>query len=146
MSDAPRYWSPEFIEVFVERMNDDPEFQRKARGFSETIILRCLDTPSDEDVEAAYAFEDGDVVGVDLWIDDAPSEDMRNDPFDKSEGMARATADYETWCKLDRGEMGVMQALASPDYTIEGPKLRIMANIGVLNGMSDVAAKIEKTY
>lgn len=146
MSDAPRYWSPEFIEVFVERLNDDPDFQRTARGFSETIILRCLGTPAEEDVEAAYGFEEGEVVNVDLWIDDAPSEDMRNDPFDKSEGMARATASYETWCKLDRGEMGVMQALASPDYTIEGPKLRIMTNIGVLNGMSEVAAKIEKTY
>ena len=143
---VPRYWSPEFIEAFVEALNEDAAFQQAAGSFSETVVFRCLDTPDGEDVEATYTFEDGEVVDVELWIDDAPSEDLRDEPFDKREALARATATYEVWCKMDRGEMGVLQALASPDYEIEGPKVRIMTNIGVLNGMSTVAANIEKTY
>lgn len=146
MSDRPQFWTPEFIEAFVDAMNEDPEFQRAARGFSDTIIFRCLDHPSGEDIEASYAFENGSVEGVELWIEDAPSHDFRNDPFDKSAGLARATAPYHVWVKLDRGEMTPLGALTSPDYVIEGPKLKIMANMNVLNGMSAVSKRIAKDY
>lgn len=146
MSDAPRYWTPAFVERFVEALNTDESFQKTARSFSNTIVLRCLDTPDGEDVSAAYTFDDGRVVDVDLWIDDAPSDEMRNDPFDGREALARATASYDIWTKLDKGEMGVMQALSSPDYTIEGSTIKIMSNIGVFRGMNTVAAGVEKTY
>lgn len=146
MPDVPRYWTPAYIEAFVEALNEDDEFQRTARGFSESLSFRCLDTPDGEDMEAIYTFEDGEVVDVDLWVDDAPSEELRADPFDSGVVLARATASYETWCKLDRGELGVMQALASPDYQVEGSKLRIMANIGVIMRMGTVSSSVRKTY
>lgn len=146
MSDTPRYWTPAFVEQFVEALNTDAEFQRTAGSFSNTIILRCLDTPDGEDISAAYTFEDGEVVDVDLWIDDAPSDDLRNDPFDRDHALARATAPYDVWVKMDKGEMGVVQALSSPDYTIEGSTIKIMSNIGVFRGMNAVAAKVNKTY
>ena len=146
MPDAPRYWSPAFIEAFVEAVNDDAAFQQTARNFSDTIILRCLGTPSGEDVSASYTFEKGQITNVDVWIEAAPSADLRSDPFDPKEAMARATAPYEIWKKLDQGEMNPMQALVSPDYKIEGPKLKILSNMGVFNGMGDVAARVDKTY
>ena len=146
MSDAPRYWTPAFIERFVDALNTDPDFQRTAGSFTNTIILRCLDTPDEEDISAAYTFEEGKVVDVDLWIDDAPSDAMRNDTFDRGQALARATAPYDVWVKMDKGEMGVVQALSSPDYTIEGSTIKIMSNIGVFRGMNTVAAQVEKTY
>lgn len=146
MSTPPRYWTPAFVEAFVEALNTDDEFQQTAGSFSDTIILRCLDTPDGEDIAAAYTFEGGQVVDVDLWIDEAPSTALREEPFDRSEALARATAPYAIWTKLDRGEMGVMQALSSPDYQIEGSTIKIMANIGVFRGMNAVAAQVDKTY
>jgi putative sterol carrier protein len=146
MSDAPRYWTPAFVERFVDALNTDSDFQRTAGSFSNTIILRCLDTPDGEDISAAYTFDDGQVVDVDLWIDDAPSDEMRNDPFDSGQALARATAPYDVWVKMDKGEMGVVQALSSPDYSIEGSTIKIMSNIGVFRGMNTVAAQVEKTY
>ena len=95
---------------------------------------------------AAYSFDNGKIVDVDLWIDDAPSDDMRNEPFDKSAMMARASAPYDTWVKMDKGEIGAMQALTSPDYNIDGSTIKIMSNMGVFRGLNEVAAKIEKTY
>lgn len=146
MSDAPRYWTPEFVERFVEALNSDDDFQQAARSFSNTIELRCLDTPDGEDISAAYTFEDGTVVDVDLWIDDASSAEMREEPFDSSVAMARATAPYDLWVKLDTGKMGVTQAITSPDYTIDGPMLRIMSNLGIFQGINRVAAEVDKTY
>lgn len=143
---APRYWTPEFIEKFVSAINNDVDFEKTAGSFTDTIILRCFDTPDAQDVEAAYTFEAGRVTDVNVWMDDAPCMEMRNDPFDKNEAMARATATYAIWTQLDRGQMNVLQALTSPDYTIEGPKLKILANIGIFNGLNAVAAVVEKTY
>ena len=37
-------------------------------------------------------------------------------------------------------------ALASPDYHIEGPKLKIARAIPVLNAMSAVSARLPKRY
>ena len=146
MADAPLYWSPEFIEAFVEAMNDDSSFQKAARHFSDTVVFRCLDHPSGQDIEAAYTFEGGEVTDVELWVEPAGDPDFRDDPFDKSTALARATAPYVLWVKLDKGEMTPLAALTSPDYDIEGPKLKIMANMAVLNGMGDVAARLDKTY
>jgi len=146
MSESPRYWTPEFVEAFVEAINSDEEFQETAGSFSETVELRCLDTPDDEDVSATYTFDDGQIVDVDLWIDDAPSEQMRDEPVDKDEVMVRATAPYDVWVKMDKGEMGSTEALASPDYQIEGAMMRIMSNMGVFRGMNKVSAHVEKSY
>ena len=147
MSDtSPRYWTPAFIEVFVEALNDDPGFEKTAHSFTDTIILRCFDTPDAQDVEAAYTFEDGQVVDVDVWMDEAPCLEMRHEPFDKDEAMARATATYDVWKKLDQGEMSVLEALTSPDYKVEGPKLKILANITIFNRMNAVSAAVDKTY
>lgn len=146
MSESPRYWSPEFVEAFVESINSDDEFQDTAGSFSETVELRCFDTPEGEDVSATYTFEDGQIVDVDLWIDDAPSDQMRDEPVDKDEVMVRATAPYDVWVQMDKGEMGSAEALASPDYQIEGAMMRIMSNMGVFRGMNKVAAHVEKTY
>lgn len=146
MADIPQYWTPEFVEAFVEAMNEDAAFQKAARHFSDTIMLRCLDHPTGQDVEAAYTFVEGEVTGVELWMEDAGDPDFRDDPFDKSAALARATAPYAVWVKLDKGEMTPLGALRSPDYQIEGPKLKIMANMAVLNGMGEVASRLEKTY
>lgn len=146
MATPPRYWTPAYIEAFVEAINDDDRFQEMASSFSETIIFRCLDTPDGEDVEASYTFEDGEIVDVDLWVDDAPSEELRGEPFKGRKALARATAPYALWCRLDRGEIGVMQAMASPDYHVEGSKLRIMTHIGIISRMGDIAAAVKKTY
>ena len=146
MPDAPRFWSEAFIEAYVEALNADPGFQKAARRFSDTITLRCLDAPDGKDVSATYAIQQGEVTNVQLWIEDAPSDELRSAPFDRHDALARATASYPTWIKLDTGELNAVGALASPDYKIEGPKLKIMTNMGVLNAMSDVSSKMEKTY
>lgn len=146
MSESPRYWSPEYVEHFVEALNSDDKFQGTAGAFSETIELRCLDTPDGEDVSATYTFADGQVVDVDLWIDDAPSDQMREEEVDTDAIMARATASYDVWVQMDQGEMGAAEAIASPDYQIEGSMMQIMSNMNVFRGMMSVAAGVEKTY
>lgn len=145
MTDLPRYWSRAFIDRFVERLNEDADFQREAATFSDTIVLQCLDAPGGRDVGAAYTIDAG-YVTVEVVDEAAPSDAVRERPFDASSAMARATAPYRIWKELDSGSMNVLGALASPEYRIDGPRLRIMMNLGIMNHMSRVAALVPKSY
>ena len=145
MTAVPRYWSLPFIDAYVERLNEDEDFQRQTRSFSDTIVLQCLDTPDGKDVRAAYTIDAG-YVTADVLEEDSPSTAVRTGDFDVNGALARATAPYEVWSQLDRGELNVMGAMASPDYRIEGPTLKIMMNLGVINALSGVAARMPKTY
>lgn len=145
MADTPRYWSPEFVDVFKQALEEDPAFQKAARNFSDKVVLRCTDTPDGKDMSAVYTIDHGK-VDIALTVEEAPSRDLREAPFDRRRYLARTTAPYRLWVRLDKGEMNVLQALASPDYKVEGPKLKIMANMGMLNAMNAVAAKTPKTY
>lgn len=144
MTDLFRYWTPEFAEYYVAALNDDAGFQKAARKFEDVIALMCLDTPDGKDVCQTLHIDRGR-VRQDLEVEDSPGP-MRRRPFDKKTTMARTTTPYAIWCRLDRGQMNVAQALVSPDYKVEGPKLKIARSLGVLNALSAVASKLPKTY
>ena len=145
MAELPLYWSAEQTDEYVEALNRSPEFQKAARKFDDAVVFRCLDHPSGKDVEVVYTIDRG-AVTADRREEDAPSSALRQEPFDKSRAFARTTAPYAVWVKLDKGEMNVVQAIASPDYRVEGSKLKIATNIGVFNAMSAVASKLPKRY
>lgn len=143
--ELPLYWSDAFVDVFVKALGDDAAFQKAARRFHGVVVLRCLDAPGGDDVEATYRIDAG-VVTASVRRERAPSSGLRQAPFDKAVALARTTASYDLWRALDRGEMSVVRAIASPDYHVEGSKLSIVSNIGVFNAMSAVAAGIDKRY
>ncbi len=146
MSDAlPLYWSAAYLDVFVAALRADADFQKAARKFDGVIVLRCLDSPEGEDVEATYHIQHGE-VRIERAAEKAPSASFRGKAFDGARAFARTTAPYRLWTRLDRGEMNVLQAIASPDYHVEGSKLRIMANIGLFNAMAAVGARTPKRF
>ena len=139
------YWSEAYTNRYVEALNADEGFQKAARKFDDTIVFRCFDTPEGLDVEATYRIVKGRVT-VSRWDETAPHRGLRETPYDKKKAFARSSAPYAVWTKLDKGEMSVLDALRSPEYVVEGPKLRIMANIGVFQAMSAVGAKLPKRF
>lgn len=145
MAELPLYWSAPQGRAYVDALNADPEFQKAARKFDGAVVFRCLDTPEGLDVEVTYRIRSGRVTDERREAP-APSREIRDAPFDKKTMFARTTAPYSIWAKLDRGEMSVLQTLTSPDYHLEGPKLKIMANIGMFNAMSAVSSRSPKRY
>jgi putative sterol carrier protein len=144
MADLPLYWSAAQTAQYVEALNRDEAFQKAARKFDDTVVFRCFDTPEGTDIEVRYRIQNGRVSET-RREERAPSRPLRDAPFDKST-FARTSAPYAVWTKLDKGEMNVLQAIASPEYHLEGSKLKIMANIGVFNAMSAVASRMPKRY
>lgn len=145
MSDAPLYWSEEFSNDVIATLNADPSFKRASRRFKAEIALRCYDSAEGEDIAVSYMIDHG-TVSLGREIEPAPSARIRNAPFDKRRYLARMSAPYDFWCKLDRGEINVLQTLTSPDYKLEGPAHKIILNITVFNALSNAVAKLPKRY
>jgi len=144
MNSLPYFWSRAFIDQFVDQMNHDPSFQKTVAEFSNTVVFRCFDRPDGKDVVAAYHFDEG-YVNVEITEVGSTGE-IREVAFDSRSALARASAPYTVWAKLDRGKMTVVGALASPEYVIDGPRFKIMLNIAVFKAMSTLSSRIEKQY
>jgi hypothetical protein len=145
MSDLPRYWTPGFTEVYLKAMNASSAFQKAAAKMDETIVLRCLDDPDGLDQVVAYRIHAGRIEVVDERTGPAPSP-IRNEPFDGSRFLARTTAPYAFWKRLDAKEIGVLHVITSPEYRLEGPKLKVLRHLKAFTLMGDVASDLPKRY
>ena len=79
-------------------------------------------------------------------VGEAPFHALRNRPFNSRTTFARTTAPFELWAKLDRGEMNVLQAIAKPEYKLEGNKFKVVAKIQLFNAMNAACARLPKRY
>ncbi len=145
MADLPRYWTSAFTEIYLQAMNANPAFRKAAAKMDETIVLRCLDDPDGLDKVVAYRIHDGRIEVVDERESPAPSP-LRHEAFDGSRFLARTTAPYDFWKRLDAKEIGVMHVITSPDYRLEGSKLKVLRHLKVFTLMGDVASELPKRY
>ncbi len=76
----------------------------------------------------------------------APSS-LRDRPFKPmKDGIARVTANYSTFVKLDTGEMKPADTLDSPDYKIEGSMLMILPLMQAMDSWNRTVRRINKDY
>ncbi|MFT5355038.1 MAG: putative sterol carrier protein [Polyangiales bacterium] len=140
-----RLWSRTLADVLIAKINGDDKMKKLARKLEQTIQLRCLDTPDGTDVAARYGFANGKATLVE-WVEEPSPAAFRTDTFDKRSLLARTTAPYSIWVKLDKGEMGVIDAILSPHYKFEGQKLKVLKNIRVFHRVNELSSDIEKVY
>jgi len=140
-----RYWTTEFTEIYVAALESHAGFQKATRNFDETIQLRCYDTPDGTDQRIDYEIRRG-TIRHHTVEEPAPSRAIRDLPFDKKRFLARTSAPYSIWTRLDRGEIGVIDCILSPEYKFEGQKLKVLRHIKVFTLMGDIAASLEKRY
>lgn len=141
----PRLWTEELGRELVRLINQDAKMQKLGAKLNERIQLRCLDTPDGTDVAASYQFKNGQAELV-VWDEQPSPAPFRNDKFSKREFLARTTAPFRIWKALDKGEMGVIAAIISPDYKFEGAKMKVLANLRLFQRVSDLSSSINKRY
>jgi len=140
-----RLWTEPLVEIMLGRLNADAKFRKLAAGVEAKIQLRCTDTPDGTDIVASYHIHDSRLDCTSFDEQPAPAP-MRNLPLDKSVYLARTTAPYSIWVKLDKGEMGVIDAIISPDYVFEGAKLKVLRHLRMFSRISEMSQEMEKRY
>jgi hypothetical protein len=141
-----RYFSREAITESIEAINNDRQHLEAAKLLTGKFILRALDTPDGKDLLVTYTFDKGRCTDWKYEEGDAPST-LRKRPFKPMvDALARVTASYTTFVKLDKGEMEPADALKSPDYTLEGPTLMLMPLMQAIDSWNRRVRAIPKTY
>lgn len=142
-----RFWSKESVAQTLEVMNNDQEHLALAGNLSGTVMIRVLDDPDGKDIYATFVFQKGRCAKWDYETDKAPSRRLRERPFKPMiDGLARITASYQTFTKLDKGEMEAADAVNSPDYKIEGNMMMLMPMMQAVDSWNRKARAVPKEY
>jgi hypothetical protein len=141
-----RYFTREGVKESVEVINADRAHLEAAKLLTGKVALRVLDTPDKKDLVVTYTFDKGRCTDWVFEEEPAPSK-LRTRPFKPmKDGIARVTAKYQTFVKLDRGEIEPPDALKSPDYAIEGSMLMIMPLMQAITSWNQTVRRIKKEY
>ena len=141
-----RYFSRELTETSVEALNNDPEHLELAQLLTGVVVLRALDDPDGNDVMITYTFHKGACSDWVFEDEPAPSS-LRQRPFvPLKDGIARVTANYDTFVKLDKQQMEPADTLDSPDYKIEGSMLMILPLMQSMDSWNRVVRRMPKEY
>jgi len=141
-----RFYSRALIEEAVEQCNADSALQAISKMLNGKVVFRAYDDPDGKDITVCYEFDKGQCVGFDYNSADAPSSGRSVKFVAPRDGMLRITSSYETFAKLDRGEIEPADALNSPDYKIDGSVLMLLPLMKAINGWSEKLQKMPKTY
>lgn len=141
-----RYFSREGIAESIDKINGDQDHLEKAKLLTGKFLLRVLDTPEGKDLVVTFSFDKGRCT--DWKIEDAPAPSrLRQQPFRPMiDGLARVTASYATFVKLDKGEMEPADALQSSDYKLEGNTLLLMPLMQAVDSWNRKVRSIPKEY
>lgn len=141
-----RYFSREAVEQSKEVINNDAAHLEAAKLLTGKMALRVLDDPDGNDLLVTFVFEKGRIVDHRYECAAAPSA-LRDRVFTPmKDGIARVTASYATFVKLDSGAMDPADAINSPDYKIEGNMLMIMPLMQSIDSWNRTVRKIPKEY
>jgi len=142
-----RFWSKESVAQTIEVMNNDREHAELAKNLSGKMVIRVLDDPDGKDIYATFTFAKGKCTDWDYESASAPSSRLRERPFKPmKDGLARVTANYQTFVKLDTGQMEAADAINSPDYKIEGNMMMLMPMMQAVDSWNRKARSVPKEY
>lgn len=142
-----RFWSKESVQETIDVMNQDQEHLKLAKNLSGKVVIRVLDDPDGNDIYAGFAFKNGKCVDWTYEAEPAPARKLRDRPFKPLvDGLARVTANYQTFVKLDKGEMETADTVDSPDYKIEGNMVMLMPMMQAVDSWNRKARSVPKEY
>lgn len=144
---APRFYSKEWLDAVIEKVNSDQEYLKKAAKFSASYLYIITDCPDGNDVRVLLTFNKGKVVHYEYDAKPAPASfRMENEPWDESVSLVRAQGSYDTYKKLQTQELNAMQALSKKLYKTQGNMAKAMANLPYGQAFSDIQATVDCEY
>jgi len=123
-----RYFTREFFDEVVNRLNADPEWSKKAAAITAKVVLTCIDR------NASFLF------------------DVANGKVSSSEVAAEVPADfkfegsYDAWTQLGKGEKDFQSLVMGGKIRFRGSMPKIMALMGFLTRITVVARDVPKVF
>ena len=141
-----KFQSQEWVDTIKETANKEKKkYLKKTKDLSLVLQNLVVDAPGNIDRLISYTFERGKIVSATVDEKPAPS-DMRDIPFDGTVVFMRTTGGYDSYGKLNKGEITPMEAIAQGLYKFEGDLMKIQAKTPSLTIFTDLCASIPCEY
>ena len=142
-----RFYSKEWVEAVVKKVNSDKEYLEKAKKLTGSFMSIITDCPDGNDVKFWIKFNKGKAVDYEYEAKPAPASfRIENEPWDKSKSLVKAQADYETFRRLQKGEINPAEAMGSGQYKVDGDMVKLIALMPYQKAYTELHATIECEY
>jgi len=132
MANLP-YLSPEWADEARERLNAEltPEKVKHVSSSMTNIYKNC---PGGEDMYFYVEYTDGNLSKLETGKGEPPS------------GKFKIIADYDTFAKITKGELGAVKALTSRKITLRGNMAKALRLAPLVDRLNKVLATIPTDY
>lgn len=128
-----KYLSPEWVEEARRQLNEQlpPDKMNKITSSMTNIYQNC---PDGKERYMYVALENGKIVSFEVGEGEPPKAEFK------------IIADYETFAKISRAELGAVRALTSRKLTLRGNMAKALRLAPTVDKLNKVLASIEAEY
>jgi putative sterol carrier protein len=128
-----KYLSPEWVEEARKRLKEQlsPEKMNKVSSSMTNIYQNC---PDGKERYMYVAVKDGVITDLDVVDGEPPVAEFK------------IIADYDTFAKISRGELGAVRALTSRKLTLRGNMAKALRLAPLVDKLNKVLASIPADY
>jgi len=139
------YYSKAWLEAGKEALNNSEKHLKQGKKLNGIFDFRILDGPDGKDRRGTWEFENGKCLNVSYECQPAPWTELREMPLDSGH-VGRISCPFSLLAKLNKGEMSPMKAFTTPEYILEGQKMKFITMMTALNSWNEHVARIECNY
>jgi len=140
---AHRFYSKEWLAEAMEKAHNDKEYLKKTKKFNFTPLTIVTDCPDGNDLRIIMQYVKGKVVRFEYDAEPAPASfRMENEPWDPKVSLIKAQAGYDTFVKIHRKEMTLMDAMMSNLYKSDGDFVKAAALLPYIDAYMQIQATV----
>lgn len=144
---APKFFSKEWLDIVIEKANNDNKYLEKTKKFKATYMSIVTDCPDGNDVKVLIKFDKGKIVKFEYEPQPIPASfRIENEPWDPSECLIRAQGSYDTLKRLQLKELNSLDAMKANLYKSDGDVLKAVAFLPYSNAYMDLQSTVECEY
>ena len=144
---APRFYSKEWLDALIEKVNNDEEYLKKAAKLTASYLYIVTDCPDGNDIKILFKFDKGKIVEHEYEAKPAPAGfRIDSEAWDPSKSLVRAQGSYDTYKKIQTKEMNPIQALSSGLYKTDGNMAKALTLMPYIQSYTDLQATVACEY
>jgi putative sterol carrier protein len=138
-----KYFTQEWADAVKAKSVEDAKYTARGKKFTEKFQWIATSCPGGVDRLLEVETQSGKVVLAKMEEKPSPAD---FGPADTKKYLARATADYDVWIKVNTGELKAVDAQMGKGLRLEGNIMKVMPMAGVLQAFIDMAGTVPVEY
>lgn len=141
---ALKYYSKEWLDEVLEKVNNDKEYLNKTKKFNATFLTIITDCPDGNDLSILMKYDKGKVVRFEYEAKPAPASfRIENEPWNPKVSLFKSQMTYDAQKKLSLKEITLMDAMKDNLYKTEGDFVKVVALLPYIDAYMQLQESVE---